>query len=104
VSILYAGWTLIQVAWLYYANVGWALPDINIDGYSFPAIYIFKLFRSLFLAASFTLLGHLSNIGILSKIVSEFRRKKEKRLTDFESHSEEASVKEVLNLHKDKEK
>jgi len=102
VSILYAGWTLIQVAWLYYANVGWALPDINIEGYSFPAIYIFKLFRSLFLAASFTLLGHLSNIGILGKIVDEFRRKKEKRLTDFESHSEEASVKEVLNLHKDK--
>jgi len=82
-SILYAGWGLIQIAWLYYTNVGWALPDINIEGYSFPAIYIFKLFRSIFLATFFTLLGHFSNIGILGKVVNKFRRKKEKRLTDF---------------------
>lgn len=86
VSIFYAGWSLIEIAQLYHANVGYALPDINIEGYSFPAIYTFKLFRSLFFATFFTLLGHLNNIGILGKIVAKFgrlRRKKEKQLTDF---------------------
>jgi hypothetical protein len=85
-SIFYAGWSLIEIARLYYANVGWALPNINIEGYSFPAIYTFSLFRSIFFATFFTILGHLNNIGILGKIAakfSRFRKKKEKRLTDF---------------------
>lgn len=85
-SIVYAGWGLIQIAWLYYTNVGWAFPDINIEGYSFPAIYVFKLFRSIFFAAFFTLLGHLSNIGVLREIAAKFgrfRKKKAKRLDDY---------------------
>ena len=45
-SIFYAGQSLVQIAILYYVHVGWALPDIAIEGYAFPAIYTFKLFRS----------------------------------------------------------
>jgi hypothetical protein len=84
-SIAYAGWSLIEIAGLYYVNVGWALPSINIEGYSFPAVYTFSLFRSIFFATFFTILGHLSNIGILGKITAKFNRgkKREKRLTDF---------------------
>lgn len=68
-SLAYAGWSLLQIAGLYYVNVGYALPDISIEGYSFPAIYTFKLFRSIFFATFFTILGYLEQMGILSKIV-----------------------------------
>lgn len=57
-SIFYAGQSLVQIAILYYVNVGWALPDIAIEGYAFPAIYIFKLFRSIFLATFFSIVGY----------------------------------------------
>jgi len=57
-SLFYAGQSLVQIAILYYINVGWALPDIVIEGYAFPAIYTFKLFRSIFLATVFSILGY----------------------------------------------
>jgi hypothetical protein len=68
-SLAYAGWSLLQIAGLYYVNVGWALPDINIEGYAFPAIYTFKLFRSVFLATFFTILGYTDTIDILKRIL-----------------------------------
>lgn len=68
-SLAYAGWSLLQIAGLYYVNVGWALPDIAIEGYAFPAIYTFKLFRSVFFATFFTILGYTDTIEILKKIV-----------------------------------
>lgn len=68
-SLAYAGWSLLQIACLYYVNVGWALPDIAIEGYAFPAIYTFKLFRSVFFATFFTILGYTDTIEILKKIV-----------------------------------
>lgn len=58
VSLYFAGVSLYQISVLYYVNVGWALPDINIQGYSFPAIYIFKLFRSIFFTALFSVIGY----------------------------------------------
>ena len=68
-SLAYAGWSLLQIAGLYYVNVGWALPDIAIEGYAFPAIHIYKLFRSVFFATFFTILGYTDTIDILKKIV-----------------------------------
>jgi hypothetical protein len=62
-SLFYAGLSLVEIAGLYYVNVGWALPDIAIEGYAFPAIYTFKLFRSIFLATFFSILGYW--VGIL---------------------------------------
>ncbi len=61
-SLVYAGQNLVQIAILYYVNVGRWLPDINFEGYSFPAIYTFKLFRSIFLVTVFSILGHWAEI------------------------------------------
>lgn len=69
-SLYFAIVSLIEIAGLYYVNVGWALPDIAIEGYAFPAIYTFKLFKSIFLATFFGVLGYL---------IETLRRKGEKR-------------------------
>jgi len=55
-SIFFAGQSLVQIAYLYFENVG-RFP-FPVDGYSFPAIYTFKLFRSVFFASFFGMLGH----------------------------------------------
>lgn len=55
-SLFYAGQSLIQIAIHYYINVG-QFP-FPVEGYSYPAIYMFKLFRSIFLASFFGILGY----------------------------------------------
>lgn len=61
-SIFYAVQSLVQIAILYYANVGQYLPDIQVEGYSYPAIFTFNLFRSIFLATLFSILGYWIDI------------------------------------------
>ena len=51
ISIVYAGYSLVQIAYLYVENVG-RFP-FNVEGYVFPAVYIFKLFRATFFATAF---------------------------------------------------
>lgn len=57
-SLVYAGINLYEISWLYYINVGKFLPNISVEGYSFPAIYMFKLFRSIFLTTAFGIIGY----------------------------------------------
>ena len=55
-SLVYAGYNLFQIAILYYQNVGHF--PFNVEGYTYPAIYTFKLFKSIFLASLFGILGY----------------------------------------------
>jgi len=55
-SLIFAGQSLVQIAIHYYINVG-QFP-FPVEGYSYPAIYMFKLFRSIFLATLFGILGY----------------------------------------------
>jgi len=84
-SLVFAGQSLEQISILYYLNVGRWLP-LQVEGYSFPAIYTFSVFKSIFFTTFFAILGYLDSIEPLSKIAvafSRFRDKKQKRLTDF---------------------
>ena len=60
-SLAYAGRSLLEITVLYYNNVGYAFP-IGIEGYSFPAVYTYKLFSSFFFATFFSVLGYWSEI------------------------------------------
>lgn len=68
-SLFYAVQSLEEIAVLYYWNVGRYLPDIRIEGYSFPAIYTFKLFRSIFFTTFFGILGYSVEILRTSQVV-----------------------------------
>jgi len=59
-SIVYAGHSLVQIAYLYFENVG-RFP-FNVEGYVFPAVYTFKLFRATFFATVFGIAGHAIEI------------------------------------------
>jgi len=50
-SIFYAWQSLVQIAYLHFENVG-KFP-FNVEGYVFPAIYTFKLFRAVFFSSFF---------------------------------------------------
>ncbi len=61
-SLLFAMGTLVEVSVLYYFGTGRNHPEVLIGDYIFPAIYTFKVFRSIFFATLFGLLGHWSEI------------------------------------------
>jgi len=66
-SIFYAWQSLVQIAYLYFENVE-RFP-FNVEGYVFPAIYTFKLFRAIFFSSFFGMLGYLSEILRNKKII-----------------------------------
>lgn len=71
-SLVYAGQSMVQIAILYYLNVGKWLP-LQIEGYSFPAIYTFKLFRSVFFTTFFSIVGYSLDVLNRSDIVTQTR-------------------------------
>lgn len=60
-SFWFAMGSLFEIAVVWYKNNAWTLPDIYIEN-PMPAIYTYKLFKSIFFASLFGLLGHWSQI------------------------------------------
>lgn len=60
-SFWFAMGSLFEVVFVWYINSGQYLPDLYVE-YPMPAIYTVKLFRSVFFAALFGLLGHWVSI------------------------------------------
>ena len=62
VSLVYAAGNLYQISVLYNTNV-------KVENYSFPAIYVFKLFRSIFLFSVFGIIGYWNELNKKQKNV-----------------------------------
>jgi len=67
VSILFAGTNLYQISYLYILNIGNASAT-TVQGYSFPAIYVFKLFRSIFFISVFGIIGYWNELRKKEKV------------------------------------
>ena len=70
ISIFYAWHSLVQITIIYYVNVRPDLP-IHMEGYVFPAVYTFKLFRATFFASLFGILGYLNQILRYKNIIKD---------------------------------
>ena len=60
-SFWFAIGSLFEVSIVWFKNNGWTLPDIYVEN-PMPAIYTYKLFKSIFFASLFGLLGHWSQL------------------------------------------
>jgi hypothetical protein len=60
-SFWFALGSLFEISVVWYKNNGWTLPNIYVES-PMPAIYTYKLFKSIFFASLFGLLGHWSQL------------------------------------------